>query len=52
MKHDITSVGLDVHKDSIEIALADHGGSQQVRRYGAVAGDLTSLDKVGDRETI
>ncbi len=45
MKHDITSVGLDVHKDSIEIALADHGGSQQVRRYGAVAGDLASLDK-------
>jgi len=41
----ITSVGLDVHKDSIEIALADHGGSKEVRRYGEIGGDLTSLDK-------
>jgi hypothetical protein len=32
MKHSITSVGLDTHKDSIEIALAEHGGSQEVRR--------------------
>jgi transposase len=41
----ITSVGLDVHKDSIEIALADHGGSKEVRIYGEIGGDLTSLDK-------
>jgi transposase len=45
MKDSITSVGLDVHKDSTEIALADHGGSQEVRRYGKIGGDLTSLDK-------
>lgn len=45
MKHSIISVGLDVHKDSTEIALAEHGGSQEVRRYGEIGGDLTSLDK-------
>jgi transposase len=45
MKHSITSVGLDTHKDSIEIALAEHGGSQEVRRYGKIGGDLASLDK-------
>jgi len=45
MKNSITSVGLDVHKDSIEIAAADHDGSQAVRRYGEIGGDLISLDK-------
>ena len=45
MNNSITSVGLDVHKDSIEIAVAEHGGSQEVRRYGKIAGDLVSLDK-------
>jgi len=45
MKNSITSVGLDVHKDSIEIAAADHDGSQEVRRYGEIGGDLASLDK-------
>jgi len=45
MKHSITTIGLDVHKDSIEIAAADHDGSQEVRRYGEIAGDLASLDK-------
>jgi transposase len=45
MKNSITSVSLDVHKDSIEIALAEHSGSQEVRRYGEIGGDLTSLDK-------
>ena len=45
MNHSITSVGLDVHKDSIEIALAEHSESQEVRRYGEVGGDLASLNK-------
>lgn len=45
MKHFITSVGLDVHKDSTEIVLAEHSGKQEVRPYGKIGGDLSSLDK-------
>lgn len=37
-------VGMDVHKESIEIALADEG-QQEVRRYGKIGGDLLSLDQ-------
>jgi len=37
-------VGLDVHKESIEIALAPSGGSE-VRSYGSIAGDLDAVDK-------
>jgi transposase len=35
-------VGMDVHKDSIEIALAD---AAEVRRYGQVGGDASSVDR-------
>jgi len=45
MSKDITIVGLDVHKDSIEIATADNFGLQEVRRFGGIGGDLASLDK-------
>lgn len=38
-------VGLDVHKESIEIALAPYGGGE-VRHYGRIAGDLEAVDKV------
>ncbi|ABB33012.1 transposase IS116/IS110/IS902 family protein [Geobacter metallireducens RCH3] len=46
MEKSITYVGLDVHKNSIEIALADWGRDNEVRHYGSVGGDLHSLDKV------
>src|SRR6266545_7027722 len=36
-------VGMDVHKDSIEIAIADEN---EVRRYGQVGGDASSVDRV------
>jgi len=45
MKDFITIVGLDVHKDSIEVVIAEAFGKQEVRHYGKIGGDMTSLDK-------
>jgi transposase len=42
----ILYAGLDVHKNSIEVALAEGGRDGEVRRYGRIGGDLDSLDKV------
>ena len=39
-------VGLDVHKDSITIAIADEGRDGNVRVYGKIHNDLGQIDKV------
>lgn len=38
-------VGIDVHKESIDIALADGDGRQKVRHYASIGGDLLALDQ-------
>ena len=39
-------VGLDVHKQSIEIAIAEAGSDGDVRHVGKVGGDVASLDSM------
>ena len=45
MKDSIIFIGLDVHKDTIDIAIAESNGSKEVRHYGKIDGDLAALDK-------
>ena len=44
MKDSITIVGMDVHKNSISIALAQTRGSKEVKSYGRIAGTMAALD--------
>jgi len=46
MKKIVKYVGLDVHKDSITIAIADQGRDGEVRVYGKIANDFDQIDKV------
>jgi transposase len=44
MSNNVLYVGLDVHKNSMDVAIAATDG--EVRHYGRIDGDLKSLDKV------
>jgi len=46
MEKMIKYVGLDVHKDSIVISIADEGRNGEVRYYGKILNDMNSLDKL------
>jgi transposase len=43
MEHTITYVGLDVHKDTISVALAEPGKRSEVREYGKIGNTPTAL---------
>jgi hypothetical protein len=43
MKNVSIIVGLDVHKESIDIALVENDRNSAVRYYGTIGSDLTDL---------
>ena len=46
MTDNSTFIGMDVHKNSIDIAIAETGRKGQMRHYGKIDGTLAALDKV------
>ena len=46
MRKSVLYVGLDVHKMSVDVAIAEAGPGAEVRFYGQIGGDLDSLDRV------
>ncbi len=46
MKKTVKYIGLDVHKNSISIAVADQGRDAEVRYYGKIAHNMDQLSKI------
>ncbi len=46
MKKIVKYIGLDVHKNSISISIAEEGRNTEVRYFGQVDNDMTKLDKI------
>ena len=46
MGKSVVYVGLDVHKMSVDVAIAEPGSAGETRYYGRIGGDLEALDKV------
>ena len=46
MKDNSILVGMDVHKNSIDIAIAQKGRQGQLRHFGTIEGSLAAVDKV------
>ncbi len=46
MSKSICYIGMDVHKNSIAIAIAEEGRKGEVRNYGTIDNNMTALDKV------
>lgn len=42
----IKFVGLDVHQNSITLAIADNGPEGEVRLYGTIKNTIEALDKI------
>ena len=42
----IKFIGLDVHKDSISLAIAENGSNGEVRLYGTIKNTIEDIDKV------
>jgi transposase len=46
MKQKHKYIGLDVHKDQNQVAIADGGPTGEVRMYGSISNDLHALEKL------
>lgn len=46
MQKSIIFIGLDVHKNSIDVAIAEAGRNAEVRHYGTIGGGLDDLERL------